>query len=156
MLLNIDKCFRFAYLVKTTAQRIASSATSVSASAVFYFWACFGFFAALFTREFNIVYKKKCCCCCSHGYVTWMSLESPRVVWLAYEIWKFIAYTSRGPARCELSDCVCVCVLYLCVYLCVCVFAFLLGSFLMQPQKLIGLWIVICDRQQGQSGKWRG
>lgn len=86
MLLNIDKCFRFAYLVKTTAQRIASSATSVSASAVFYFLACFGFFAALFTREFNIVYKKKCCCCCSHGYVTWMSLESPRVVWLAYEI----------------------------------------------------------------------
>lgn len=58
MLLNIDKCFRFAYLVKTTAQRIGSSATSVSASAVFYFWACFGFFAALFTREFNIVYKK--------------------------------------------------------------------------------------------------
>lgn len=49
----------------------------------------------------------------------------------------------------------CVCVLYLCVYLCVCVFAFLLGSFLMQPQKLIGLWIVICDRQQGQSGNWR-
>lgn len=154
MLLNIDKCFRFAYLVKTTAQRIGSSATSVSASAVFYFWACFGFFAALFTREFNIVYKKVLLLL--FPWLRHLDEFRERVVWLAYEIWKFIAYTSRGPARCELSGCACVCVLYLCVYLCVCVFAFLLGSFLMQPQKLIGLWIVICDRQQGQSGNWRG
>lgn len=48
-LLNIDKCFRWAYLIKKTP-----SATSVSASAVSLF---FGFFAALFTRQFNIVYK---------------------------------------------------------------------------------------------------
>lgn len=52
-LLNIDKCFRCAYLIKKSP-----SATSVSASAVsLYFAACFGFFAALFTRQFNIVYK---------------------------------------------------------------------------------------------------
>lgn len=52
-LLNIDKCFRYAYLVKKTS-RIAPSATSVNAFAVLIY---FGFFAALFTREFNIVYK---------------------------------------------------------------------------------------------------
>lgn len=51
MLLNIDKCFRFAYLVKATAQRIASSATSVNASAVFYFSGLFWLFCGfVYTR----------------------------------------------------------------------------------------------------------
>lgn len=57
---------------------------------------------------------------------------------------------------CVCVRCVCVYCICVCIYMPVCVFAFLLGSFLMQPQKLIGLWIVICDRQQGQSGNWRG
>lgn len=50
---------------------------------------------------------------------------------------------------CVFYVCACVyCVYVVCVYISsLCLFAFLLGSFLMQPQNLIGLWIVICDRQ---------
>lgn len=71
---------------------------------------------------------------------------------MKYENLLRIRRVGRRDVNClTVSVCLCVCVF---VCLCLCVFAFLLGSFLMQPQKLIGLWIVICDRQQGQSGTW--
>lgn len=78
---------------------------------------------------------------------------------MKYENLLRIRRVGRRDVNClNVSVCVCFCIVFVCVIvcLCMCLFAFLLGSFLMQPQKLIGLWIVICDRQQGQSGTGGG
>lgn len=92
-----------------------------------------------------------------------MSLERARerfVAHMKYENLLRIRRVGRRDANCpsncefwvyvyiaNVYVCVCASVLSVCVF-CMCVFAFLLGSFFMQPQKLIGLWIVICDRDK--------
>lgn len=160
MLLNIDKCFRFAYLVKTTAQRIASSATSVSASAVFYFWACFGFFAALFTREFDIVYEKVLLL-----LFPWLRhldefRETARCVARIWNMKIYCVYVAWAGEMWTvwLRVCVCVCVVCvfcICVYICVSVCLLFFWAVFSCSRKSwlgFGLWFVTDSKGRAGTG----